>query len=239
MVGFSSHLVDAAVGITGKTCEICLMKFIVLCVIILFGFSMAATDANSLSREVSFWQWFERNEKELWNFTPNQKAILGELSAELKKVDPNLTFEFGPKAEFGFREFFISAGGMIDTFPAVERLFAQAPKLDNWKFVKFLPPRPIMSLQVGDLKISLDSVKFQLFEDGKKIGIMLFFDDYDEKRTKLFTMAGFLMLDNALGEYVVATKVGFVKFSGKESKFYDKSQKLVNLKKSFQDAMEN
>jgi hypothetical protein len=79
-----------------------------------------------LTPEQAFWNWFQKNEDSLFDFEKNQAEIFDRLSTELHKIDPNLTFEFGPK-ENDRREFTISADGIRKAFPAVEKLFASAP----------------------------------------------------------------------------------------------------------------
>lgn len=64
----------------------------------------------------------------LFHFETDQEKTFDKLSAELKKANPDLTFEFGP-VENGKREFVISAAGIKTAFPYVESLFNSAPKL--------------------------------------------------------------------------------------------------------------
>jgi hypothetical protein len=84
-----------------------------------------------------FWTWFVRHEPELFDFDPTQevegKRIFDQLASELQKIDPDLTFEFGPKSPK--REFVISAGGIRRAFAAVISLTTAAPALDRWKVI--------------------------------------------------------------------------------------------------------
>lgn len=77
----------------------------------------------------TFWQWFDTHQDELLDFELDQERIFDELSEQLIRVHPKLTFEFGPKTDR--REFVISAGGIREGFPAVTSLVAAAPKLDR------------------------------------------------------------------------------------------------------------
>lgn len=63
------------------------------------------------SPESDFWTWFQQNEDEIFNFEKNQEVVFDQLAARMQKVNPSLTFEFGPK-EDSKREFVISADGV-------------------------------------------------------------------------------------------------------------------------------
>jgi hypothetical protein len=163
------------------------------------------------SPEKQFWSWFEANSSRLFSVEHGRETILTVLNATLAKVDPGLTYEFGP-TEGGQRQFAISAGGIKDVFPAVERLVAAVPKLSNWKVIAFIPRRsPDLQLKIGGVEIGPDDVWFRLERDGVKVGILLYLDKFEDPTSPPSVQATFVMLDGALGEYDVETKVGFIK----------------------------
>lgn len=190
------------------------------------------------SPEASFWKWFEENDRALFEFEAEQERIFALLARELGKVHPDLTFEFGPKQKVGWREFVISAGGIKAAFPAVESLFSGAPELDRWKFTKFRPRRAPMIIEIGGRSVEPEEVHFRLFRDGDEIGIMLFFDGYTESERNFFGNAGFLLLDQALGEYTVETQVGFIVFADRNSKYFDAELSLPELAGEFDKALD-
>src|SRR5882724_4779444 len=96
------------------------LAFVVVMLVSIFGFLGSRANASA---EADFWQWFQRNEADLFDFERDQEAIFDRLAAEMHKVHPSLTFEFGSK-ENGRREFVISADGIKDAFPKVESLYA-------------------------------------------------------------------------------------------------------------------
>ena len=57
----------------------------------------------NMTTEKKFWRWFLEHEDELFSFEGNQEAIFNRLADALHKVDPDLTFEFGPNRD-GVRE---------------------------------------------------------------------------------------------------------------------------------------
>jgi len=95
-----------------------------------------------------------------------------------------------------------------------------------------------MTLRIGDKKVDPDDVRCQLFKDGDKVGIMLFFKDYSEDEEDIYGQIGYLMLDQALGEYDVETKVGFIEFTSNESKYYDGAFPLSALAEYFDELTE-
>ena len=188
------------------------------------------------TEEEKFWKWFKKNETMLFEFNDsNMDKVFDKLATEMNKVHPDLTFEFSPVFESGKREFVISAAGIKEAFPKVESLFKSAPKLNKWIWVKFRPRRKPMVIKIGEKQTDPADVKCQLFKDGDKVGIMLFFKDYSEKEKTFYGQTGYLLLDQALGEYDVETKVGFIEFTSTDSKSYKKSFEFSELTERVDD----
>lgn len=168
-----------------------------------------------LTPEQAFWRWFTAHEDELFDFEVDREQIFDELGRQLTRVHPDLCFEFGPKTEW--REFVISAGGLRAAFPAVSGLVAAAPQLKQWRITAFRPRRAtVSSVQLGETYIEPASVEFALLTNGSQIGIQLFIPGADETNTTI-KQIGYLMLDEALGEYDVETKVGLIQMLPPES----------------------
>jgi hypothetical protein len=167
-------------------------------------------------KEQTFWSWFQRNSDTLYHFERNRERIFDQLAAEMHRINPDLTFEFGPILDDGSREFVISAGGVKTAFPAVEELFASAPKLAAWKWVKFRPRRSSVSdIKILGRRLNASDVHYKLYDDDdEKVGIVLFIPGYSTAEKSFYEQAGFLMLDEALGEYTMETRVGFIEFAG-------------------------
>jgi hypothetical protein len=159
--------------------------------------------------ELEFWSWFEKNQNMLFHFENDQDRIFDKLSSAISKVHADLTFEFGP-IDNGSREFVISADGLKDAFPAVEKLFLSAPELPLWKFIKFRPRRDVMTIQMGDVKLDPSDLLVTVEPDGGKAGLTVFVKNYDEALKNKLLHVVFIMLDQAIGEYDMETKVGFV-----------------------------
>jgi hypothetical protein len=166
-----------------------------------------------MTAQQEFWNWFIRHEPELFGFDSNQVAererIFGELAIEIEKVDPDITFEFGPNE--AKREFVISAGGIKRAFPAVVSLANAAPTLGRWQVTAFRPRRtPRHIVEFGDKRVDPDNVQFSLLDNGKNAGIQLFIPGFQEDDAN-WKQIGYLLLDGTLGEYDVECRLGLIK----------------------------
>jgi hypothetical protein len=169
---------------------------------------MISSQANA-SPEIGFWRWFQQNENTLYDFEGDQDQVFASLAAQMHKVDPNLTFEFGPKKNHK-REFVISADGIKASFPKVESLYAAAPNLKKWTFIKFRPRRDPYILKVGNVEVAPRDVSILIEHDGQKAGLSVFVMGFTPAQRNDFTSAAYLFLDQALGEFDVETRVGFI-----------------------------
>lgn len=210
------------------------MKIRSLFATILMVFSLFGNKASANNEDV-FWKWFVVNESRLFEFEKDQEGIFDELGKEMKLVNSDLTFELGP-VQNGKREFVISAGGIRSAFPAVETLYNRAPALQRWVWIKYRPRRlPINDLEFGGRKVKADDVRYLLANDGDKVGIVLFFDGYNAEEKNTFGQIGYLFLDEALGEYAVETRVGFIEFQSRESLHFSRSSPLNELPTQFDE----
>ncbi len=158
-----------------------------------------------------FWKWFQKNEGKLFGMRSPQDPIFTALVGQILRVDRNLVFEFGPEID-GKREFVLSAGGFKSAFPAVLALADAAPHLSRWTITKFRPRRAeITEVQFDGTSMLPDAVMIAILPGAPYVDIIVFLggDGMDEKTRGQF---GFLFLDQALGEFDVATYVGSVEF---------------------------
>lgn len=184
------------------------------------------------SKEQKFWSWFQKNENRLMNFEKEQDAVFKELHSQLMQVNQDVVFEFGSLVN-GKREFVLSADGIDSAFPAVEKLYSAAPQMDKWAVVKFRPRRDPCDLVYGGKKINVEDICYLLIKDHTpdKVGIILFFNDFTEAEHDLWLGVGFLFLDQTLGEYDVATKLGNILVTSHQSEHFANSHPLKELAK--------
>jgi hypothetical protein len=166
--------------------------------------------------EQDFWKWFSRHWDEVFHLERDRDRIFAALDRELKAVNPHLTFEFSAERN-GKREFVVSADGISEAFPAVQRLVAAAPPLERWKIVAFRQRKalrtkngPAFYMEYEGYKLQADDVFFRAAQTaGGKIGLELFVRNYTPNDERI-QYAVFLMLDCALGEYDVETRIGSI-----------------------------
>ena len=188
-----------------------------------------------MTAQEQFWIWFVAHERELFDFDPNQVAererIFDQLHGELQKVDPDLTFEFGPNERR--REFVISAGGIQRAFPAVVSLALAAPALEQWQVKAFRPRRtPLQIVEFAEKRVDPEEVQFSLLDNGKIAGIRLFIPGFRDDDAELKQIA-YLLLDGALGEYDVESRLGLIEMFSPQTATAETRYPLADLPTRF------
>jgi hypothetical protein len=96
-------------------------------------------------------------------------------------------------------------------FPAVQSLIAVAPRIDGWRLLAFRQPGPPdVTIQFGEIELGPEDVWFSASQGGGLTDVVLHVRGLTDENEQLFAGAVFLLLDNLLGEYAVATKVGTI-----------------------------
>ncbi len=196
---------------------------------LIMGFSIF----NKESKEEKFWNWFIKNQDVYYNEVENleiREKIFDDLSNNLKKINSDLVFEFSPKHDNGIREFTISAEGIKEIFPIVEKLIQKAPKLENWKFNAFRQriPGDEFEIQYGDLKIGYSDIFFKSENDDGKFGVELHIRDYNNKGQT--QNAIYILLDGLIGEYDVTTKIGWIEWVKLDEKNIENLRPIIELR---------
>ena len=158
----------------------------------------------------SFWIWFRGIAAPLHALATDDDPLLTSVAARLAALHPDLTFELGPP-DGETREFVVSAGGSREAFPAVTALAAAAPDLPRWRVIPFRPRRVSPErLSVLGLTLSPADVRFELRPEPGGTGILLYIPGYEKNDHARYVAAAFALLDTALGEVDVETKLGSV-----------------------------
>lgn len=159
------------------------------------------------SAEVRFWEWFANNSARLSVVKTCREPVCNELYSRMRKVNKNLVFSFGP-VEDGRREFVVSADGIRSVFPSVRKLVAAAPEISGWRITAFRPPTGTdHKIRIDNRDICADDVWFAAKPRGNQIDLALFIRGLERMSEKAGASLVFLMLDHALGEYDVETKL--------------------------------
>jgi signal peptidase I len=185
-----------------------------------------------MSKEPTFWQFFASEEEVLFGFEKDQRRLFARLAQELQKVHPDLTFEFGPVTE-GKRQFVISAGGIKKAFTAVESLYGARPELRRFDVIKFRPRRDVVSdINYRGMAIRAKDVYYHLYDYDKhpdKVAIRLFLPGYSNSKQAEFGQIGYLMLDEAIGEYFVVMCVDSIQLAGHDSSYFAGARPIQEL----------
>jgi len=184
-----------------------------------------------MTAEKDFWSWFVQHEAELFNFEVDQENIFDQLAFQLGKVHKDLTFEFGPKTVP--REFVVSAAGIKAAFPAVVSLVGAVPPLEKWQVTAFRPRRTLSNtVEFRGKRVDPEDVQFTLLNNGKMAGIYLFMPGFQENDTDL-KQIGYLLLDEALGEYDVESRLGLIEMLPYDARTEGERYPLAELPRLF------
>lgn len=164
--------------------------------------------------DAGFWRWFRAHAGEAATIKQGSEPIMAKLAAELRRVDERLVFEVGGIASTAApRELIISAGGLREVFPVVERLVAAAPPIDGWRVIAFRPRKPGHRLQFRDREVGGEELRFRFLsppQAGRPLDIAVYLETPAVDETSMQIV--FLLLDFTLGEFDVATQLGKIEF---------------------------
>ncbi len=92
-----------------------------------------------------------------------------------------------------------------------------------------------MNIEYDDLQINASDVYFHFVKDDdpRKVAVLLFVRGYMQERDVDFGQIGYLFLDEALGEYDVETKVGFIEVFGHDSKHFSGASPISEMANRF------
>ena len=190
-----------------------------------------------MKAEKEFWNWFVQHEAELFSLRLDRDAeresMFDKLASELKKVHPDLAFEFGPIRTN--RELVISAGGIKRAFPGVAALVSSAPTLDRWKITAFRPRRNLVNVvEFRGKRVDPKNVQFTLLSDGTMAGVRLFIPGYQDADSDM-RQIGYLLLDEALGEYDVESSLGPIEMLSPETQTEGRRFPFAELPRQFDE----
>ena len=183
-----------------------------------------------------FWSWFVENEHTIFDFEDNVETVFNAIAQELVKVDDNVTFELSSINEAGKRQFVFSAAGLSSSFPAVEQFVDTAPTLERWVFVKYRQRMNVLlNVEFGGVEVDPDNIHYVIVKDTDpyKAGVLLFFDGYTEQARDIYGNIGYLILDQALGEYIVETRVGVIGMFDRSSPYFLNAKPVKELAEHF------
>ncbi|MEY8022138.1 hypothetical protein AB8P51_14970 [Muriicola sp. SD30] len=201
--------------------------------LLIIPFCMLFSFCSTKTKEEKFWDWFSKNNLTYYNEVEGidtTKPLFQELNRELAKVNEELTWEFSPVKDDGTRELTISADGMKDFFPAVEKLVQSAPKISNWKINAFRQriPGDDLKIDYGDFSVSYSDIFYKYANEGEKIGIELYIRDFDGNGHK--QNAIYILLDGLIGEFDTETVIDWIDWKKLDESKTDSLFKFYELR---------
>ena len=179
-----------------------------------------ATDAASAraSDAAAFWAYVRTHAAEISGLESADGPAADRLADALHRFDPKLTFELGPKGDA--RELVISADGIRTRFPQVQALVAAAPAIPGLRVVAFRQ-RKALDLRfslggAGDapaIDLGADDLWFTAArggDDAHLVALQIAARGLTPENKHAVFQAVFLLLDAALGEYDVETRIGAI-----------------------------
>lgn len=170
------------------------------------------------TKEARFWRWFAEHEAQLYDLEKDRDRVFNLVGTALSKVQRDLTFEFsGIRKDSGVREFVVSADGIRSAFPAVEKLVAVAPAFPRWRVVAFRQPSKLdgkQTLTMDGIEIQMDDVLVAIEPQADLYGLTVYLPEFRETPGRSFEKAAYILLDMALGEYAVETRIGTIEIAG-------------------------
>ena len=159
--------------------------------------------------ETAFWNWFaERSDAFREEVPPDLEA---EMRRRLHTIHRDLAPEIiPPRHEGEDYELVLTARGVLEGFAAVVRTALAAPAVPGWRVTPFIPrsDEPL-EVQVGEhVVLTADDYWFTGHRAGDRAHVQIYHDPtLDLPEETLYGIA-FLLIDNAIGEYAAATRLG-------------------------------
>ncbi len=189
--------------------------------LLLAALLLPAAPGHGSSREAAFWQWFQANEARIRQAFERRteepealQAVTLEAGEAFGTLGGGLSFEYG-KAGDGTYEFVVSAEGLRENIPRVLAAVESAPEVAGWRFVAFRPRNPSfhdLAVRMGDVEITPESIWYRMARADGQVDLVIAMKDLDAGNEGPLTRIAFILLDQALGEYDVMTKIRHVDF---------------------------
>lgn len=171
--------------------------------------------SHQAEEDAEFWGWVKLHLAELKAVKTGKEPVTLGLTRALESISPGLVFELGIAVDGSEFELTISADGRKELFPVVQRLVAAAPQLPGTKVVAFRPRKKIedFGMQVGAGRIAGNQLYFVASNDLDRKGLVavdLFVQDMKREDDDALKNAAFMLLEAAVGEYDLETKIGTI-----------------------------
>lgn len=171
-------------------------------------------EAAKAAAQEAFWSWFQDNTAFLETYAEDTSTVIAAVGKRLDSVSRDLAFEMG-LADDGIYEFIVSAEGIRAVFPEVIALTKAAPSILGWRIIAFRPRKPGGLGQVvrfEGTELGTGALWYRADRREEKLDLALAIEGQDKDSAHGLLGPVFLLLDAALGEYDVTTRIGVIEF---------------------------
>ncbi len=193
-----------------------------------------------------FWNWFQLHEERLFEVLSKKPTdeVMNEVGDRLRSINDGLAFEVG-KAPEGKSELDVSAEGVAELFPVVEKIVAAAPKMKHWSVVAFrqrTPPETLKDLAItlrntegSEFTFAVSDLKASAKRKGDKAVVTLYLKG-DSESDELRRMS-WIMLQQAIGEYDMVKRVDAIRYAPLSEASKENTVPLARLGERFDKEM--
>ncbi len=167
----------------------------------------------AVAQPETVWTWFVEHHSELKSGSELNMVAYEEMVTVFAKYHADVFPEVAVNPE-GAWDLVVSCGGVPTGKSAVERLADAAPTVQGWNVVAFRQPGPLDGWNIEMNKSTLSPTDVRVLvstADGQGyVPVVMLIPGCDAMPGDTCLSLGYLMLDAALGELGVMTRIGFV-----------------------------
>lgn len=174
-----------------------------------------------------FWNWFVANEKRFSKVTNNDE-VLKEILNHASTIEGGLAFEV-KSIKNGIKSLTISADGVKQLIPTVQKMVEKSPKIKGWKFIAFRQKKDkklateIIYLS-DQLKLEPSKMKFFPIVENDSLQLIIYSPGINKENYNEIFYGGSVLLDNLVGEYKFMTQVDNYDFHNMPTRKEDLNQ---------------
>lgn len=153
-----------------------------------------------------FWAWFERKSDSIARSGPKNLLLVYQITWRLRRIHRGLCWEITPS------QFCVSANGYRALIPLVESVVSAAPVIPGWTIVAFRQPVPGHKVEMAGVVLNAESIRFASTGEGSTLDVCFYLEGLTPENETRLVGAAFIVLDNEIGEYNIATKIREITF---------------------------
>ena len=169
------------------------------------------TARKASNKDAEFWDWIRQNKPEPIVNRDDLHQFNTAANERLREIDEGLCLQVGVNEEKEI-EIVISADGIRDLFPTVERVVSAAGPIPGCQPLAFRQRMEVSELTYDGDDFTADDFLIEAYQIDGVIGLNVHVAGLNPENPGTEGNAAFIFLDCMLGEYDVATKIGPIEF---------------------------